>query len=409
MVITPVFLLGIALAALGAILLAVGTHMQHSAVTRERIGPGTSGAVSSAGASPAAARSRSGVRLAVLMRPLWLLGTGLIVAETVLNVLALGLAPVALIQPLGALSLVTAVLISAGVAGRSSGSPLPLTRGLCAAIAVTLGAVAVFVGISARYALTPEVTPARAGTLTALLLLGSLAALLLARSPAGHLPRVAGAGMLFGGVATGAHLLAVQVFSSLAVPEAHGASESAGIGATLDRLGLGDPDPFLSAAAQLSPAMWALLVSLVPASAAGMWLVQTSYASGPPETVLAGLTVIDPLTAVGLGGLLLGEYAPMPPAAVLLLVLSALAAVGGIGLLSRHHPRAGAPTAAAPETAPAATIPAAPSASPTLQASPAPRPLSSLRPAAPAANIHAAAPASLPQAPHGVLAQNRRH
>jgi drug/metabolite transporter (DMT)-like permease len=291
MILSPVLVAAVAAAAAGAVFLAVGTHLQHLSVTRGR-GAGTA------------------VRLAVLRSPVWLLGTALIAAETVLNILALGLAPVALVQPVGALSLVCAALISARALR------VPLTRRLLASIALTTGSIAVFVGLTARCSLPAQVSEEAAGTLVLLLCLGAAAAVALARSNAGHLARVGTAGVLFGTVASGAHLAAAELFT-----------RSGDWGA-------------------LSPSVWLLVLALAPASGAGMWLVQTAYASGPPETVLAGLTVVDPLTAVAVGALLLGEYAPMPPEVLSLLIVSALVAFAGIGMLARHHPGVGGRAAA---------------------------------------------------------------
>ena len=83
----------------------------------------------------------------------------------------------------------------------------------------------------------------------------------------------------------------------------------------------------------LDPAAWTVLAGLAPASAAGVWLVQTAHASGSAASVLAGLTVIDPLTAIAVGGLVLGEARPMPVASALLLLVSAAAALQGVHVL----------------------------------------------------------------------------
>lgn len=342
MPLTPLFLAAILIAVVAAAFLAIGTHLQHAAVRKDSLTPEAKDPVVSDGSAaadrapaPEAART---TRLSVLTRPVWLAGTGLIMAETVLNVLALGLAPVALVQPVGALALVFAVLIS------TRALRVPVTRGLLLAVALTIGSVAVFVGTSARYSLEPTVTETAQTQLTVLLLAGSVAALLLARSRLGHLPRIAGAAVLFGTVAAGAHLAAAQVLASPA----------------LSPSGPPFPDRLLTGQLllEVSPAGWWLIATLAPASAAGMWLVQTAYASGPPETVLAGLTVIDPLTAVGVGAFLLGEYAPMTPGTLFLLLTSGLMAFCGIALLVRHHPGlAGTAPEPAPRSAPAPAVP----------------------------------------------------
>ena len=43
------------------------------------------------------------------------------------------------------------------------------------------------------------------------------------------------------------------------------------------------------------------LVGLLAATALGAYFVQNAYASGPPDLVIAGLTVVDPLVAVVIG------------------------------------------------------------------------------------------------------------
>lgn len=264
------------LALAGAALLALGTHAQHAAVTR------------------------SGHRAAVrrlLRTPLWLVGGALIVLETVLNVVALGLAPIALIQPLGTASLVLAVLIGA----RASRSPL--TREVVFTVVLTCGSVAAFVSVSAQHAEHFPASPLAAGILAALLLAGSVLGVVIARSRAGHVTRVAAAGVLFGCVASGAHVAAMRFLT-----------------------GEGLPLP-----------VWVVIAALAPASAVGIWLVQTAYASGSAETVLAGLTVIDPITAVIVGTVVLGEYGYLPLSSLTLLAASAAGALCGVRLLVRHR------------------------------------------------------------------------
>src|SRR5699024_8256538 len=157
--------------------------------------------------------------------------------------------------------------------------------------------------------------------------------------PAGHLPRVVMTGIVFGTVAAATHLLARSVIVS----------------------GLPGLVP-------LGVRWWTLLGAVGLASVAGFWLVQTAYARGPAETVLAGLTVIDPIVAVIIGAAFFGEYTGLTAAAPAGLLPSAAVRAGGVGMLSRSHPtaRAGRP----PRTGASASVtePNAPSApSETLQ------------------------------------------
>jgi hypothetical protein len=95
-------------------------------------------------------------------------------------------------------------------------------------------------------------------------------------------------------------------------------------------------------------------VSAVAAMVLGGWLVQQAYPSGPPEVVVACLTVVDPIVAVLLGALLLGEGADTPLATWFLLGGAAVAAAVGVLVLARLHPDAVAARAArtAPSTLP---------------------------------------------------------
>lgn len=249
-----------------------------------------------------------------------MLGMAIIVADTILNVVALGIAPVALVQPVGSLSLICAAIISA-VALK-----VRIRPGLVAGIATTVISVSLFIGLSSLFARETAIAPDASNALDAsttldaaatsqalalLLLFLSLIAAIVAYRGTGHLVRVVCAGVLFGTVASAVHVAAGILIALLGSPIAPPVSTS--------QLGM-------------------LILLIILASAVGAWLVQTAYASGPPETVLAGLTVIDPLVAVLVGAFLLGEYATVPPMGILALVASAVTACVGIVLIVRHHP-----------------------------------------------------------------------
>ena len=279
--------LAVLLAVAGAALLALGTHLQQRRA---------------AALSPTGSSTPPALGL-LLASPLWLLGGALIGLETVANIVALGLAPVALIQPLGTLSLVVAVLLTAAsTRTRPSGAVL-------GAVLLVIGSVSVFVTVAGRHM---DSAPAP-GPGVVLLALGLLAlsglGMVVARSRTGHAARVAVAAVLFGCVASGAHVVASRLLT----------------GEGLD------------------PVTWTVLAGLAPASGAGIWLVQTAYASGSAASVLAGLTVIDPLTAIAVGGLVLGEARPVSTAAALLLLVSAVGALWGVRVLVRHRPGTPAP------------------------------------------------------------------
>jgi hypothetical protein len=55
--------------------------------------------------------------------------------------------------------------------------------------------------------------------------------------------------------------------------------------------------------------------------------------------VIAGLTVVDPLIAVAIGILVLGEAATAPVYALVLFALSGVLAIYGVFQLAKHHPQ----------------------------------------------------------------------
>lgn len=80
------------------------------------------------------------------------------------------------------------------------------------------------------------------------------------------------------------------------------------------------------------------LVCMIAAGLLGAWFVQNAYASGPPDLVVAGLTVIDPLVAVSIGVVLLNEAMNAPWPIMLGFIGSGAMSVIGVFLLSKVHP-----------------------------------------------------------------------
>ncbi|MDE2592211.1 MAG: hypothetical protein KGL41_05090, partial [Actinomycetales bacterium] len=80
------------------------------------------------------------------------------------------------------------------------------------------------------------------------------------------------------------------------------------------------------------------LAALVGAVVLGGWFVQNAYASGPPDLVIAGLTVIDPLVAVSVGIVVLGEARDANWVIMAGFSVSAIVAVIGVFMLSKVHP-----------------------------------------------------------------------
>lgn len=294
-------LLGVALAVAASVLLAFGAHFQnHGASKAGEEGGETDG-------DGTAKRFGLAQLRALLGKPRWLLGSALLAAAIVLQLGSLSLAPLAVVQPVGALALVVTALLDAKV------NHAHISR------TAVLGIVASVVGVTA-FVLTASSTtssrPATAGQEIAVLVLLAgvlvLFAVLFAALHArlGSLQLALGAGVLFGFVATLAKTT---------------------IGRVGALLGSGPrPDDWL---------VLLCVLGLALAGGSGLYLVQTAYAAGSPDLVVASLTVIDPLVAVTIGIAVLGEAARAPWWAFPVFALTEVVAVSGVLVLARHQPR----------------------------------------------------------------------
>ena len=70
----------------------------------------------------------------------------------------------------------------------------------------------------------------------------------------------------------------------------------------------------------------------------GISLVQRAYASGSADLVVAALTVVDPLVAVTLGIVLLGQAKHAPVWTFAVFGVAELVAIAGVVLMARHPP-----------------------------------------------------------------------
>lgn len=303
----PMTILAIGLTLIGAVCFAVASVLQHHAVTTtERpIEPSRADQAQQV-EDPADARRLTGRHLmAIVRRRRWLEGAGLAAVGSLVNGFALLLAPLRVVQPVGVLAVPLAVLLSAARARRKP------SRGVLAGAAMTVGGVAVFVVASAGSATTH--TPSAAVTLTAGLVVAALVVLLsvvgLARHDRGTLRCLA----LASAVA-----VAYGLLSALVRVAAQAAADT-GI---------------------LSPLVLGCAAGALVAFAVGAWLVQHAYHAGAPEIVIACLTVVDPIVAVVLGAVLLGEGSSTPVGAWALLGGAAVIAAIGVLILAHHHPDA---------------------------------------------------------------------
>ncbi len=327
--------IAILLAVLGSVCFAGATVLQHRAVSAQAESNRPANAAAGDGYTPAATQHALSLRgiVAAARRPGWLTGLALASAGSGLHATALVLAPLSIVQPLGVLAVPIAVVLTAIHTHRRPG------RGVVVGVVICIAGVAAFVATAAGTAVsTPP--PSRA-TLFAGLIVTAVVAVVAAfgLTRSGWLRCVTCA--TAAAVAFGLVSALVRAVSQSVVAAAPG--------------GL--------VAAVLDPAVLATAVGIVVALVAGGWLVQQALASGPPEVITACLTVVDPIVAVLLGAVLLGEGAKTPADTWFLLGSAALAAVVGVVALARHHPdavaaraRRGNPSAAAPSsTAPSST------------------------------------------------------
>lgn len=287
----PGLLLGIPLALAGAVFMSLGAQYQHRGVEKvERL----SGTDADTGLSMEQLRR-------LLSRPSWILGTLMLALAIVCQLSALSVAPLIVVQPLGAIALVITTLLNARVSGHTP------TRQSLVAITACVGGIFIFVFFAAIFAVEKDITDTELFTILAILLVVIIllgACWLVLRHRMRALFYVVGAGILYGFVATLAK-------------------------AVIKRFQAGEFD-------------WVMLVAiiaLIAAAAVGAYFVQTAYSSGPPDLVIAGLTVVDPLVAVLIGALVLGEASAAPPWVLVCFGVAGAIAVWGVVGLARFHPQ----------------------------------------------------------------------
>jgi drug/metabolite transporter (DMT)-like permease len=287
---TPFQALMIPVALVGAVFLSLGAQFQSKGVKRveARLGKQTKGL---------------SVRhvLALVSSGNWVLGTMMLGLAVVLQLVSITFAPLIVVQPLGAVALVITTWFST----RSTG--IPLGQKSRRAVWTCIIGVAIFVFIAA---LVGHETPISRGQLiTVLVILAIVLSLVLlsfriVQRHKSALYYIIGAGILYGFVATLAKV-------------------------TLNRF-VNHTFDWVTVFA---------IVGVVVASALGGYFVQNAYASGPPDLVIAGLTVIDPIVAVGIGVIVLREAAGAPVIAVLGFLVAAAIAITGVFQLAKHHPQ----------------------------------------------------------------------
>ena len=282
-------LLAIVLAVLAAVALAFGAQFQNQAVSTSRekhIQPKVSLSL------------RELINL--LIKPRWVSGTSLMFLAMLLQLGALSLAPLIVVQPIGAIALVITSLLNARF------TKTKLNRATMLAIGLSTFGVGGFVVTASQVAAQVELTDEnllRVLLLFVIILVAFAALFFTFGKKAQALTYILGAGVLYGFVATLAKV-------------------------TIQRLYQMDYDILTLIA----------VVSMIGAVLLGGWFVQNAYASGPPDLVIAGLTVIDPIVAIAIAIGILGEAQQATLGSGSLFSAFGLLAICGVYLLSKVHP-----------------------------------------------------------------------
>jgi hypothetical protein len=281
--------LAIGLAVLAAVALAFGAQFQNQAVSTSR----------EKHVQPKVSLSLKELTK-LLVRPRWVSGTGLMFLGMLLQLGALSLAPLIVVQPIGAIALVITSLLNARY------TKTKLNRATILAIGLSTFGVGGFVVTASQVAAQVQLTDEnliRVLLLFVIILVVFAALFFTVGKKAQALTYILGAGVLYGFVATLAKV-------------------------TIQRLYQMDYDILTLIA----------LACMVGAVLLGGWFVQNAYASGPPDLVIAGLTVIDPIVAIAIAIGILGEAQQSTLGSGTLFSGFGLLAIFGVYLLSKVHP-----------------------------------------------------------------------
>ena len=282
-------LLAIALAVLAAVALAFGAQFQNQAVSTSR----------EKHVQPKVSLSLKELAK-LLVRPRWVSGTGLMLLGMFLQLGALSLAPLIVVQPIGAIALVITSLLN------SRYTKTRLNKATILAIGLSTFGVGGFVVTASQVAAQVELTDEnllRVLLLFVIILVVFALLFFTVGKKAQALTFILGAGVLYGFVATLAKV-------------------------TIQRLYQMDYDILTLIA----------VVSMLGAVLLGGWFVQNAYASGPPDLVIAGLTVVDPIVAIAIAIGILGEAQQATLGSGAFFSGFGLLAIFGVYLLSKVHP-----------------------------------------------------------------------
>jgi hypothetical protein len=282
--------LALVLAVLAATLFGLGAVRQHGAMQRAFTG------------------EPHGRGLPALLRLVrsrgWLLGSAQATVASGLHVVALALAPIALVQPVGVLAVPVTVAAAARTERRWPSRHQVVGSLLSVLSIVGLTLLLLHAARAAERAVRLPTLTRVGATVVVLLMAAVLAGLLRNR-----LPRVVSAPVL----ACAAAVLFALTSVLLRV-----------VGYTVVA-GIAGPDAVLCIEALVGTALAGML---------GVWLMHAAYGAGSPHAVVCCLTLVDPVAAVVGGSLLLHEDASLSGPSLTAAVVCAVLAAVGVVLLS---------------------------------------------------------------------------
>jgi drug/metabolite transporter (DMT)-like permease len=296
---------GIPLALVGAALMSFGAQYQSRGLNKvERI----------TGRSAGAGLSLQHI-VRLLRRPSWVVGTVFLGLAVVFQLGSLSLSPLIVVQPIGVVALVITAILNSRM------TRVRLPKRAMVSLAMCVAGIVVFVTVAAFTASDRPVTDQKLIiilVLFAVVLVAALVLFVIFRHRAFALFYIVGSGVLYGFVATFAKTV-------------------------IGRLQQGEFE-WLT---------WACVAALAIGALLGMVFVQNAYSSGPPDLVIAGLTVIDPLVAILIGIAVLHEAANAPAWAIVVFVVTGVVALIGVFGLAKFHPQTGKSALEQPVSEPA--------------------------------------------------------
>lgn len=236
----------------------------------------------------------------------WLFGLALVFGGAGLHLVALSMAPVAVVQPVGILAVPWSVLLAAKIHGHK------IPGRIWAAVSVTVVGVVGFTIFSSVFA-----TGEKPFDFTAILISFVVVCVLCAVLSMVAVRAVSWAkamlwssvGAIFYGLASG------MMKAGMNLIQDHG----------------------------FSFGQWEVLAVIgfmLACYGLGVWMIQQGYASGPAEITVGTMTTVDPFVAVIFGLVVLGEGQGLGIGPSFGMAISGAVAVYGVVLLSRDHPDA---------------------------------------------------------------------